>query len=82
MITKKRGNITLLLHILVTTKIMVVNQQSIRQKSTAGQQGRDVPAHLGTCTRGTGEGHLAGLPAVLHVDHILHQSPAGNNSEY
>jgi hypothetical protein len=31
MITKKRGNISLLLHILVTTKIMVVNQQSIGQ---------------------------------------------------
>jgi hypothetical protein len=43
MIAKKRGNISLLLHILVTTQIMLVNQQSIRQKSTAG---RDVLAHL------------------------------------
>jgi hypothetical protein len=43
MIAKKRGNIPLILHILVTTKIMLVNQQSIRQKSIAG---RDVPAHL------------------------------------
>jgi hypothetical protein len=34
MVMKKRDNISMLLYILVTTKIMIVNQQSIRQKST------------------------------------------------
>jgi hypothetical protein len=34
MIAKKRGNISLLLHILDTTKTIVVNQQSIRKNST------------------------------------------------